>query len=66
MRADQERRAVAPAVATLVPEHYQEVAGRSVAHVEKTLAAVHERLTKEIEFWFDRWMRLDAQFGETS
>jgi hypothetical protein len=41
-----------------VPEHYNEVAVRRIAHVDKTLAAVHERLTKEISFWQDRWMKL--------
>ena len=58
IRADQEQRALALASATLVPEHFQEVAGRRIAHVDKTLAAVHERLTKEIAFWSDRWIRL--------
>jgi hypothetical protein len=58
IRADQEQRALALAAATLVPEHFQEVAGRRIAHVDKTLAAVHERLIKEISFWSDRWLRL--------
>ena len=58
IRADQEQRALALAAATLVPEHFQEVAERRITHVDKTLAAVHERLTKEIAFWSDRWMRL--------
>ncbi|MCK9588230.1 MAG: SNF2-related protein [Terrimicrobiaceae bacterium] len=58
IRADQEHRALALAATTLVPEHYSEVATRRIAHVDKTLAAVHERLTKEIAFWSDRWMRL--------
>jgi hypothetical protein len=63
---NQEARAVALAAATLVPEHYSEVATRRVAHVEKTLAAVHERLTKEIDFWQDRWMKLkeDQEAGK--
>jgi hypothetical protein len=56
--ADQENRAVALAAATLVPDHFSEVATRRIAHVDKTLAAVHERLTKEIDFWSDRWMKL--------
>jgi Domain of unknown function (DUF3883) len=56
--ADQEARAVALAAASLVPEHFNEVATRRIAHVEKTLVAVHERLTKEIDFWQDRWMKL--------
>jgi len=56
--ADQEQRALALAAATLVPEHFREVAERRIAHVDKTLAAVHERLTKEIAFWSDRWLKL--------
>ena len=58
IRADQEQKALALAATTLVPEHYGEVAGRRIAHVDKTLAAVHERLTKEIAYWSDRWMKL--------
>ena len=66
VRVDQEKRALALAAATLVPEHFQEVAGRRIAHVDKTLAAVHERLTKEIAFWSDRWIRLkeDQEAGK--
>jgi hypothetical protein len=66
IRADQEQRALALAAATLVPEHFQEVAGRRIAHVDKTLAAVHERLTKEIAFWSDRWIKLkeDQEAGK--
>ncbi|HVA49150.1 MAG TPA: helicase-related protein [Pirellulales bacterium] len=56
--ADQERRAIALAAETLVPEHFREVSDRRVAHVDKTLAAVHDRLSKEIAFWTDRWVRL--------
>jgi hypothetical protein len=64
--ADQENRAVALAAATLVPEHFNEVATRRITHVDKTLAAVHERLTKEIAFWSDRWMKLkeDQEAGK--
>jgi hypothetical protein len=58
LRADLEQRALVLAASTLVPEHYNEVARRRIAHVDKTLAAVHERLTKEIAFWSDRWLRL--------
>jgi hypothetical protein len=43
---------------TLVPEHFSEIAGRRIAHVDKTLAAVHERLTKEIDYWSDRFIKL--------
>ena len=64
--ADQEQRALALAAAVLVPEHFKEVAGRRIAHVDKTLAAVHERLTKEITFWSDRWLKLkeDKEAGK--
>ena len=66
IRADQEQRALALAANTLVPEHYGEVATRRIAHVDKTLAAVHDRLTKEIAFWSDRWIRLkdDQEAGK--
>ena len=53
-----ESRALALAAKTLVPEHFKEIAERRIAHVDKTLAAVHERLTKEIDFWSDRFIRL--------
>jgi hypothetical protein len=55
---DQEQRALALAASTLAPEHFKEVAERRIAHVDKTLVAVHDRLTKEIDFWSDRWMKL--------
>ena len=58
IRAEQEQRAIALAAATLVPEHFREVNDRRVAHVDKTLAAVHDRLSKEIAFWSDRWLKL--------
>jgi superfamily II DNA or RNA helicase len=63
---DQEHRALALAASTLVPQHYEEVASRRFAHVDKTLAAVHERLTKEIGFWSDRWLKLkeDGEAGK--
>ena len=66
IRTDQEQKAVALAAGTLVPEHFQEVADRRVEHVDKTLAAVHERLTKEIAFWTDREIKLrdDARGGK--
>ena len=54
IRTDQEKKAIALAASTLVPEHFKEVADRRIELVDKTLAAVHERLTKEIAFWTDR------------
>ena len=66
IRADQEQRAIALAATTLVPEHFREVADRRVAHVDKTLSAVHDRLSKEIAFWSDRWLKLkeDLEAGK--
>lgn len=65
LSSGQENRALALAAQTLVPEHYKEVAQRRITHVEKTLSAVHERLSKEITFWQDRWMKLkeDGEAG---
>ncbi len=61
-----EQRALALAASTLVPEHVKEVSARRIAHVDKTLAAVNERLRKEIDYWTDRWMKLreDQQQGK--
>ncbi|MFA7347046.1 MAG: helicase-related protein [Desulfurivibrionaceae bacterium] len=53
-----EQRALALAASTLVPEHFDEIAGRRIALVDKTLHAVNERLTKEIDFWSDRYIKL--------
>jgi superfamily II DNA or RNA helicase len=58
LSAGLEQRALALAASSLVPEHYSEIAGRRIAHVDKTLAAVHERLTKEIDYWSDRFIKL--------
>ena len=44
--AGHESCAVVFAAETLVPEHYNEVANRRITHVDKTLSAVHERLSK--------------------
>lgn len=66
LKANLDQQALTLAATTLVPEHYAEVADRRIAHVDKTLAAVHERLTKEIDFWTDRWMKLkeDKEAGK--
>jgi SNF2 family DNA or RNA helicase len=42
----------------LVPEHYQEVKSRRERQVDKVLAAVNERLVKEINYWSDRYIKL--------
>ena len=58
LTAGLEQRALALAASKLVPEHYDDVARRRFDHVDKTLAAVHERLTKEIDFQSDRYIKL--------
>ena len=59
MKANLDQKAVALAAGSLVPEHYEEVSGRRVEHVNRTLSAVHDRLTKEIAFWSDRQIKLN-------
>jgi superfamily II DNA or RNA helicase len=58
LSGDQEQRAITLAADSLAPEHFQEVAASRIAQVDKTLTAVNERLTKEISFWQDRWVKL--------
>lgn len=50
----------------LVPEHYDEVRNRQSRQVDKILAAVKERLTKEINYWADRYIKLknDVKAGK--
>jgi SNF2 family DNA or RNA helicase len=63
LSGDQEQRAISLAADNLAPQHFQEVASSRIAHVDKTLAAVNERLTKEIGFWQDRWVKLSDDKG---
>jgi superfamily II DNA or RNA helicase len=49
-----EQQALAYAIGELVPRHLQRVRERREERVDKTLAAVHERLTKEINYWDQR------------
>jgi superfamily II DNA or RNA helicase len=49
-----EETAVSYAVQHLVPEHFNEVKSRREAWVDKTLEAVHERLTSAINYWDNR------------
>ncbi|TVR79632.1 MAG: DUF3883 domain-containing protein [Rhodospirillales bacterium] len=56
-----EARAQAHAVTRVVPEHVAEVRGRKLALLDKTEAAVKDRLTKEINYWDFRAEQLKAQ-----
>ncbi len=42
----------------MVPEHYSEVKSRRERQSDKILAAVNERLIKEINYWSDRYIKL--------
>lgn len=55
------------ASSTLVPEHFDEVRVRRETSVDKTLAAVHERLVKEIDHQQNQFLRLqnDLNAGKT-
>lgn len=53
-----EQQALAHASIHLVPEHFDEVRTRREKSVDKTLSAVHERLVKEINYWSDRYIKL--------
>jgi hypothetical protein len=58
---DLEQKALAHAVAEVVPEHLKEVRDRRSAWIAKARAAVKDRLTKEIGHWDHRAEDLKAQ-----
>jgi len=58
---DLEQKAQGYAVAHVVPEHWAEVRVPRLALIEKTEAAVKERLTKEITYWDHRAAQLQEQ-----
>ncbi|RME89458.1 MAG: DUF3883 domain-containing protein [Verrucomicrobia bacterium] len=61
LHRDLERLALQQALTTLVPEHLREVRERRLAWIEKTRAAVRDRLTKEIAYWDSRAEQLKLQ-----
>ncbi|MGH7496854.1 MAG: protein NO VEIN domain-containing protein, partial [bacterium] len=61
LRHDLEAQIIAYAAEHLVPQHLQAVKTRKEELVRKTMAAVKERLTKEITFWDNRAQELKAQ-----
>lgn len=61
LRENLERRVTAHIVSHLVQEHFAEVKQQKQANVAKTLAAVKERLTKEIIYWDHRAEELRAR-----
>jgi SNF2 family DNA or RNA helicase len=59
--ADLEQRARTHAISRVVPEHLKEVRGQRLAWIDKTRAAVKDRLTKEIAHWDHRAQQLQQQ-----
>ena len=61
-----EQQAQSHAIAHVVPEHIAEVRGRRLTWIEKTRAAVKDRLTKEITYWDHRaeQLKLQEQVGK--
>lgn len=61
-----EQKAQAQAIAHVVPGHISEVRDRRLAWIEKTRAAVKDRLTKEITYWDHRaeQLKLQEQVGK--
>ncbi|GIL16885.1 MAG: RNA helicase [Oligoflexia bacterium] len=62
-----EQSAISYAITHLVPEHVQEVRSRVDVRIDKTIKAVHERLTKEIAHWDHRaeQIKLQEEAGKT-
>ena len=63
-----EQKAQGHAIAHVVPEHLQEVRSRRLEWIEKTRAAVKDRLTKEINYWDHRAeeLKLQEQAGKVN
>jgi len=61
LRGDLESQVIGYAAAQVVPKHLQEVKARKEELIRKTVAAVHDRLTKEINYWDHRAEDLKAQ-----
>jgi superfamily II DNA or RNA helicase len=58
---DLEQKALAHAIAEVVPEHLKEVRDRRDAWIQKARVAVKDRLTKEIGYWDHRAQDLKLQ-----
>jgi len=61
IRQNLESRAMEYAAINLVPQHLQELRGRKEELIDKTKAAVQDRLTKEINYWDYRAAQLKDQ-----
>jgi superfamily II DNA or RNA helicase len=56
-----EQEAIGHAIEAVVPDHVEEVRGRRLTWIDKTRAAVKDRLTKEISYWDHRANQLKDQ-----
>lgn len=67
IKRDLENDALAYAIQHIVPQHLREIKDRKMEWVNKTRAAVKERLTHEINFWDNRAneLRLKEQAGKS-
>ena len=61
LKTNMEKPALSHAVQTMVPVHFNEVKERRQRMVDATLAAVRERLTKEINYWSHRYAKLNLE-----
>jgi hypothetical protein len=61
LKQNMEKPALSYAVQTMVPVHFNEVKERRQRMVDATLAAVRERLTKEINYWSHRYAKLHLE-----
>ncbi|MGC8712941.1 MAG: helicase-related protein [Leptodesmis sp.] len=61
LRDDIESKATTYAITHLVPQHLQEVRERKEELIDKTIRAVKDRLTKEINYWDHRAIELRSQ-----
>jgi hypothetical protein len=61
LRADLESKVLEYAVTELVPKHFERVRSRKEDLIDRTLAAVQDRLTKEISYWDFRAEELRQQ-----
>lgn len=61
LHVDLESQIIGYAAQQLVPSHLNEVKSQKEKLIHKTMAAVKERLTREIMFWDNRAIELEAQ-----
>jgi len=64
IKTDLESKALSYASQELAPQHFKEAKGRRELFADKVKQAVHERLTKEISYWEDRYLKLKEALAE--